>query len=266
MVTNELDPTAIAVRVVVIGLMLGSLLLAIAIPEAFGAHGLLFAGAYVAMQVGRQSFLTFVASERGTMEARRSGRILIWFLAAGALWLAGGVAEDGARWVLWLAALGLDYLAPLVRYRVPGLPPLGLDAWEVETSHFAERFQLFVIIALGESIVITGVTTSEGELDTAVLVAFALAFLATAAFWWLYFDYVARIAERRLELAENRTQLARDAYTYLHVVLIAGVIVAAVGDELVIAHPTDELPGPSSPPSSPVRCSTCSATWRCACG
>ena len=77
-----------------------------------------------------------------------------------------------------------------------------------------------------------------------MLVAFALAFLTTAAFWWLYFDYVARIAERRLELAENRTQLARDAYTYLHVVLIAGVIVAAVGDELVIAHPTDELPGP----------------------
>ena len=242
--TNELEPTALAVRLVVIGLMLGSLLLAIAIPDAFGAHGLLFAGAYVAMQVGRQSFLTFVASQPGTMEARRSGRILIWFAVAGALWLAGGVAEDGLRWALWLAALGLDYLAPLVRYRVPGLSPLGMDAWEVETSHFAERFQLFVIIALGESIVITGVTTSEGELDTAVIVAFALAFLATAAFWWLYFDYVARIAERRLELAENRTQLARDAYTYLHVVLIAGVIVAAVGDELVIAHPTDELPGP----------------------
>jgi low temperature requirement protein LtrA len=242
--TNELDPTAIAVRVVLIGLMLASLLMAVAIPEAFGAHGLLFAGSYVAIQVGRQSFLTFVASERGTMEARRSGRILIWFAAAGALWLAGGVAEDGLRWGLWLAALGLDYLAPLVRYRVPGLPPLGLDAWEVETSHFAERFQLFVIIALGESIVVTGVTTSEGALDAATVVAFGLAFLATAAFWWLYFDYVARIAERRLELAENRTQLARDAYTYLHVVLIAGVIVAAVGDELVIAHPTDELAGP----------------------
>jgi low temperature requirement protein LtrA len=242
--TNELEPTALAVRLVVIGLMLGSLLLAIAIPDAFGEHGLLFAGAYVTMQVGRQSFLTFVASQPGTMEARRSGRILIWFVAAGALWLAGGIAEDGLRWVLWLAALGLDYLAPLVRYRVPGLSQLGMDAWEVETSHFAERFQLFVIIALGESIVVTGVTTSQEALDIATVVAFALAFLATAAFWWLYFDYVARIAERRLELAENRTQLARDAYTYLHVVLIAGVIVAAVGDELVIAHPTDELPGP----------------------
>ena len=241
--TNELDPGATAVRIVLIGLMLASLLMAVAIPEAFGERGLLFAGSYVAIQLGRQSFLTFVASRRGSREAQRSSRILIWFVAAGALWLAGGVAEDGARWALWLAALGLDYLAPLVRYQVPGLAPLGLDAWEVETSHFAERFQLFVIIALGESIVVTGITTSERPLDAATVAAFSLAFLTTAAFWWLYFDYVARIAERRLERAENRTQLARDAYTYLHVVLIAGVIVAAVGDELVIAHPTDELPG-----------------------
>jgi len=101
-----------------------------------------------------------------------------------------------------------------------------------------------VIIALGESIVITGATTSELALDGARLAAFALAFLGSAALWWLYFDYVARIAQRRLELSENRTQLARDGYTYLHVLIVAGVIVAAVGDELVIAHPTHVLPAP----------------------
>ena len=180
--TNELDPTAIAVRVVVIGLMLGSLLLAIAIPEAFGAHGLLFAGAYVAMQVGRQSFL-FVASERGTMEARRSGRILIWFLAAGALWLAGGVAEDGARWCFGSPRSGSTTSHRSSASPRAGPAPLGLDAWEVETSHFAERFQLFVIIALGEVDRDHRRDDERGELDTAVLVAFALAFLATAAFW-----------------------------------------------------------------------------------
>ena len=74
------------------------------------------------------------------------------------------------------------------------------------------------------------------------MVGFALAFLATAAMWWLYFNYVAAIAQRRLETAPNRTLLARDGYTYLHVVLVAGIIVGAVGDELVIAHPTDVLP------------------------
>jgi low temperature requirement protein LtrA len=239
--TNELDTDEPIVRVVVIALMLASLVQAVAIPQAFGAHGLLFAGAFVAIQVGRHAFLTFAATSRGTMERERSARILIWFVAAGALWIAGGLAEDGARWALWLAALTLDYAAPLVRYHVPGRRRLPLDAWHVETGHFAERFQLFVIIALGETIVVTGVTTTGEGLSTGTVVAFALAFLATAAFWWLYFDYVATIAERRLEQSDRRTQLARDAYTYLHVVLIAGVIVAAVGDAIVIAHPGERL-------------------------
>jgi low temperature requirement protein LtrA len=91
--------------------------------------------------------------------------------------------------------------------------------------------------------VITGATTSELELDAARVAAFAVAFLGSAALWWLYFNYAARVAERRLELAENRTVMARDAYTYLHVVLVAGIVVTAVGDELAIAHPSDELPG-----------------------
>ena len=131
----------------------------------------------------------------------------------------------------------IDYVAPLVLYRVPGRARLDPSAWDVETSHFAERFQLFVIIALGESIVITGATTSELPLDAARMAAFGLAFLSTAALWWLYFSYVATIAQRRLERASTSTTLARDGYTYLHVVIVAGIIVAAVGDELVIAHP-----------------------------
>jgi low temperature requirement protein LtrA len=124
---------------------------------------------------------------------------------------------------------------------VPWQRRLGHEAWNVETSHFAERFQLFMIIALGESIVITGATTAGLELSASRVAAFALAFLVTAALWWLYFDYVARIAERRLELATDRTRLARDGYTYLHVVLAAGVIVSAVGDEIVIGHPLERL-------------------------
>ena len=117
------------------------------------------------------------------------------------------------------------------------------DAWQVSTAHFSERFGLFIIIALGESIVLTGATISGADLDAATLAAFATAFLTTAALWWLYFTYVVRIAERRLELAANRTRMARDAYTYLHVVFVAGIIVSAVGDELVIAHPSEPLAG-----------------------
>ena len=243
-VTNELDPDRVAVRLLLVGLMLASLLMAVAIPEAFGDRALLFAGAYVAIQCGRHAFLAYAAAGTGTLERARAQRILVWFVAAGVFWIAGALAEGAARTALWLVALAIDYGAPAVTYNLPGLKPISATSWTVETGHFAERFGLFILLALGETIVITGVTTSEASLDFAVVVAFAVAFLSTAAFWWLYFTYVARIAERRLELAgDRRTNMARDAYTFLHIALVAGIIVAAVGDELVIAHPTEELPG-----------------------
>jgi low temperature requirement protein LtrA len=242
-VTNELDPDSDAVRLLLLGIMLASLLMAVAIPEAFGSRALLFAGSYVAIQVGRHLFLTFVAAEPGTIERERAEQILIWFAAAGVLWIGGGLAHDGLRIVLWLAALALDYCAPLTLFRVPGRPRLSSATWQVGTEHFAERFQLFIIIALGESIVVIGATTSDLHVNAARLLAFGLAFVSTAALWWLYFSYVAAIAQRRLELSEDRTTLARDAYTYLHVVFVAGIIVTAVGQELVIVHPTEELAG-----------------------
>src|SRR4051794_989971 len=231
-VTNELDPDSIAVRMLLIGLMLMSFLMAVALPEAFGDRGLLFAGAYVAIQVGRHTFLTFAAAGPGTVERDRASRILIWFLAAGVLWIAGGIAEGPARTILWLLALAIDYAGPVCTFWVPGLRRVAPSAWDLEVSHFAERFQLFVILALGESIVVTGATASGEALDAARLAAFALAFLSTAAMWWVYFNAAAVVAARRLELASNRTLMARDGYTYLHAVIVAGIIVSAVGDEL----------------------------------
>src|SRR6266516_876371 len=242
-VTNELDPDSDAVRLLLLGIMLASLLMAVAIPQAFGDRALLFVGAYVAIQIGRHVFLTFGAAAAGTIERERAGRILAWFTAAGVLWISGGIVDGAPRIVLWLVALALDYSAPLALFWVPGRPRLSPETWQVGTEHFAERFQLFMIIALGESIVVIGATTADLHLDAARLIAFGLAFVATAALWWLYFSYVAAIAQRRLGLAADRTTLARDAYTYLHVVLVAGVIVTAVGQELVIAHPTETLPG-----------------------
>jgi low temperature requirement protein LtrA len=144
--------------------------------------------------------------------------------------------------VLWCAAIAVDYGGPLTLFGIPGMRRMEGANWSVGTEHFAERFGLFVILALGESIVLTGATTSESDLTPARIVAFVMAFLASAAIWWLYFSSVARLGEHYLEVAENRTTLARDAYTYLHVVFIAGIILSAVGDELVIAHPIEILP------------------------
>jgi low temperature requirement protein LtrA len=216
-------------------------MMAVAIPHAFGDDALLFVACYLIIQLGRHTFLTFAAADRGTNERERAGRILTWFVFAGVFWVAGALAGGGTRTLLWLVALLIDYAGPLAVFWVPGRRHLHGDAWQVETGHFSERFGLFVIIALGESIVITGATTSELRLDTVTAAAFATAFLITAGLWWLYFSTVARIVERELEQSPDRTTLARDAYTYLHVVLVAGVVVAAVGDELVIAHPREPL-------------------------
>ncbi|WP_035125937.1 low temperature requirement protein A [Conexibacter woesei] len=241
-VTNELDPESPVVRLLMIALMLASLLMAVAIPHAFGDDALLFIVSYLAIQIGRHTFLTFAAADAGEPERTRAAAILVWFCFAAPFWLAGALVDEGpARTILWLIALAIDYAAPLVTFRLPGRA-LTIDAWEVETSHFSERFGAFIIIALGESVVVTGATTSELGLDAHTLVAFGTAFLGTAALWWLYFTGVARIAEMRLRKAgPKRTAMARDAYTYLHVVLVAAIVVSAVGDELVIAHPGESL-------------------------
>jgi low temperature requirement protein LtrA len=240
--TNELDTETVPVRLLLLGLMLVSLLMSVAIPKAFEGQALLFAASYVAIQVGRHSFLAFAAADSGTVERERAGRILTWFVAVGVLWIAGALVEGTGRYVLWLVALALDYYAPFVTYWVPGRRRLPPETWNVGTEHFAERFGLFIILTLGESIVITGATTSEGILNWKTILAFVMAFLASAAIWWLYFTSVAALGEYYLEIADHRTTLARDAYTVLHVVFVAGIILSAVGDELVIAHPVDVLP------------------------
>src|SRR3954452_16438846 len=115
-VTNELDPESPVVRLLMIALMLASLVMAAAIPEAFGTEAGLFVGAYLAIQVGRHTFLTFVAAAPRTIERERAGRILVWFVAAGVFWLSGAIADGTARTVLWLIALAIDYGAPLAMF------------------------------------------------------------------------------------------------------------------------------------------------------
>jgi low temperature requirement protein LtrA len=219
-----------------------SLLLAVAIPEGFGGHALLFACAYAGLQIGRNTFVVAVTPSGPFNQNFR--QILAWSVLSAPLWIAGGIVDaEASRWILWLGALGLDLAAPLLTYWLPGVGTTPMSQWQIEGAHFGERFQLFVIIVLGESIVLAGATASETGLSVDVVAALLLAFLSSTALWWLYFGQMAgKVLERiRTATAEERGRIGRDIYTYLHLPIIAGIVLVAVGDELVIAHPTDDL-------------------------
>jgi low temperature requirement protein LtrA len=240
-VTNTLDVDAAPVKLLMLALMLAGLLMGVAIPDAFGDLGLLFAGSYLAIQLGRTAFLTFAGSKRGTLARRRDSRILVWFCFSTPFWIAGALVEGELRAAFWVFALGIDYAAPLFLYRVPGLKKIAGKDWVIGTDHFAERFGLFVIIALGESIILTGATAAGLDLDAAVLISLVIAFVGTAALWWLYFASISERMGEALAKSDDPTLLARDAFTYGHAPIIAAIILIAVGYELVIAHPLDEL-------------------------
>jgi low temperature requirement protein LtrA len=237
---NWFDPESLPVRLLLIGGMLASLLMAAALPQAFAGRGAMFAGAYVALQVGRNAVGMFLLGS-GEPLRRTFERLLAWSVASGTLWIAGGLAGTGTRPALWLAALAVDFSGPLLRYKTPGLGRSLTSDWTIEGKHFAERFQLFIIIALGESIVVTGATGSQTNLDTLTVIALGVAFLGTAALWWLYFDEVAGKSQRGLADHRDPGRIARDAYTYLHIPIVAGIILTAVADEILIIHPGHRL-------------------------
>lgn len=234
--TNWFDPDQFPVRVVLIGVMGVSLVASAMIPEAFGERGLIFALAFVALQVGRTSFVAYW-TRRDPILGPNFQRILAWLIASGALWIAGGLASGGTREALWLAAVIVDYAGPAAGFWVPGLGRSRTQDWNISGGHMAERCQLFLIIALGESILVTGRTFGEVELSLTVLAGFVIAFLGSVALWWVYFDRAAGDAEYIVAHSDDPGRLGRLAYTYCHLPMVAGIIVTAVGDELAIAHP-----------------------------
>ena len=169
--------------------------------------------------------------------ARNFQRILIWMLLSGVFWIAGGVLEGNQRLACWALALAIELVSPSLFFWVPGLGASTLDDWNVEGNHMAERCGLFVIIALGESLLVTGATFAQLSWSIAGLAAFVVAVLGSIAMWWIYFDSGAERAHERIAHASDPGRHARLAYTYIHVLMIAGVIVSAVADELVLMHP-----------------------------
>ncbi len=236
-VTNWLDPERSMVRVALLTLMLAGLLLSIAIPDAFGERGMLFAGAYVFMQVGRTLFMLWAIGDAAPANTRNFQRIAVWLLVSGILWLIGGWLDGQTRAACWVAALLLEYLGPAMMFRVPGLGRSSTADWNVDGGHLAERCSQFVIIALGESVLVTGSSFAETLRQPTALLAFISAFIGSVAMWWIYFDLGAERGSRAIRQSDDPGRTARVAYTYLHLLIVAGIIVCAVADELTLRHP-----------------------------
>jgi len=236
-ITNWLNPELTPVRLLLFVLMLGGLVLSTSIPMAFTSRGLWFALAYAAMQVGRTLFW-LVSTPRERASARMNAvRILVWLSTSAIFWIAGGFAQGYARLVLWALALGIEYISPAVRFWIPKYGASSVADWYVEGGHMAERCAGFIIIALGESIVVTGATFADLNWTREVVVAFLSSFVASLAMWWIYFDKGARAGSELISNSSEPGRLARLAYTYLHLPIVAGIILSAVADDLVLWHP-----------------------------
>jgi low temperature requirement protein LtrA len=238
-VTNWLEPNRTPVRLMLLGLMFVGLAFSSALPEAFGHRGWIFALAYASMQIGRTLFMLRAIPPENASLARNFRRILVWLTTSAVFWLLGGTVPDEARLVLWGIALVIEYLGPAVGFWVPAMGRSSVDDWNVEGGHLAERAGLFIIIALGESILVIGHTFAEARWTAARLTAFAFEFISSVAMWWLYFDRSSDLGAAQIRQAPNPGRLGRLAYTYLHLPMVAGIVLFATGNELALATPGD---------------------------
>ena len=231
--TSVIDPEEGAVRLVMFGAMAALLLVSICVPEAFGSLALAFALIYGVVRTAHIALFMLASSEDDAL--RHSVLGLAASTAVAVVLLAAASLFDGfAQGALWALALFLDMAGPYF---------FGSEGWRLVPSHFAERHGLVVIIALGESIVAIGVSAA-GELDLGIGTAAVLGVALTAAMWWIYFDVVAIVSGRRLAEAEPgrvQNEMARDSYSYLHLAMVAGIVLVALGLKMTIGHSSAHL-------------------------
>ncbi len=231
--TSVLDPEEGAVRLVMFGAMAALLLVSLCVPEAFGDLALVFALAYGAVRVAHIGLFMLASPDddnlrHSVLGLAASSAIAVLLLAAASLF------DGAAQGALWALALFLDMGGPYL---------FGSEGWKLVPGHFAERHGLIVIIALGESIVAIGVGAS-GALDLGIGTAAVLGVAVAAAMWWIYFDIVAIVSSRRLAEAEEgrvQNEMARDSYSYLHLPMVAGIVLVALGMKKTIGHFDDHL-------------------------
>lgn len=239
-VTNLLDTEREPVRYMLFALMFAGILMAIALPEAFGEHALPFAAIYVAMQVGRSAFAAYAFGDVDQPSAKTFLRITLWAAIAGIFWIAGALSTIDLRIAFWIIAISIEYAAPLVRYFLPGLGNASKETLSLSGEHMAERCALFVIICLGETILTTGRNAVEHMAADRTFVVFCSAFLSTVIMWWIYFHHGQEEAAEKVETTSSPETVAHNLFTYGHFPIVAGIILTAVGEDFSLSHAGEE--------------------------
>jgi low temperature requirement protein LtrA len=231
--TNAIDIENTVTRLILFTAMAAGFFMALAVPDAFQDEAAWFAVAYFVVRVLNSTL--FAWGVRGDpRQLRATLRLAPWFLVAAFVALVGGFVDPDYRASVWLTSLVIDVVGTLV---------VASAGWRVSPSHFAERFALIVIIALGESIVAIGIGTSGLERDATFALSVLVAFVGVVALWWEYFDFTAAGVERSLRRADPRVRgpLARDLFTFFHYPVVLGIILYAVAAKKTLEHPTDPL-------------------------
>ncbi len=231
--TNAIDIENAVTRLIMFTAMAAGFFMALAVPDAYQDEAAWFAVAYFVVRI-LQTALYAWGVRRDPANLRAVFLLAPWFVTAAVVALVGGFVDPDYRAWVWLASLVIDVVGTLTVARAE---------WHISPSHFAERFALIVIIALGESIVAIGIGTSELTRDTTYALSVVVAFAGVAALWWAYFDFTAVAAERALRRAPPATRgpLARDVFTYFHYPVVLGIILYAVAAKKTLEHPLDPL-------------------------
>jgi low temperature requirement protein LtrA len=235
-VSERFDPARPATQLLVIGSMFGSFVLAAAAPAAFDVRGLLFAGAYVVVQVGRGLFLAVVT--RGDQRQRVEVRWLFWFGVSAVLWIAGALMHGWTRGLLWALAAAVDSTAGAIGWPTPRLGRTSAAEYAISAEFLAERYRQLFIIALGELILVSGLAFSSSGFEADRRAAVAVTFATTVLLWRIYIYRAGEVLGAAITTAPDPLHVAVSA-SYAHLLMVAGIVAISVGDELVIRHPLE---------------------------
>lgn len=239
-VTNWFNPDTRPIRILLFISMLVGLVMAAAIPYAFTYRGLIFAVCYVLIQAGRTLYIIGVLGDHHL--AANFKRIMGWFCISAVFWITGAILQGEWQILLWIIAAICDYTAPMHGFALPRLGRSDSSKeWTIEGHHLVERCQLFVIIAFGETLLMTGASLSEVEEWTPlVIISAVISFIGSLAMWWVYFDVSSEAGSRKIQEVKDPGKLGL-IYNAIHIVLVGALIICAVGDELIVAYPEQEM-------------------------